>query len=515
MSRKGKLFFILSILSFLALGGLFFALRAWMPFMWIVLGTSAACFVGGLFYDYKVIIDFFTMKTTKLGMNMGLILVITLLFLIVINFLGARHYQTFDFSLNKVNSISEQSKKILNSLEGELTVKFFYKNGAERVEENKKLFRELVKQYEDISTKIKFEFVEINERPRLALDYGANKGSGEAFIEYKGSKNRVENYSEQDFTNAIIKVTRKHKKTIYFLEGHGERSLTDEKSETSLFGFKQLLEKNSYTVKTINLTSTLTVPEDATALVIAGPTQQLQVSEVISIEDYLNAGHSLLLMLDEKETFGLGSLIRKMGVELDSNYVYNVFDSPLGQVVNAQAATVAVDYSPNDEITKVFTNNQMTVFRNPHSLNILSTSNRIKTEVIVKTPQNAVALKELDSKDYVGEPRAFNLAVSSKGKLTASSKDFAAVIISDADFVGNALLYQNLNRDLALNAISSLTKELDLISISPKEPLATKMTVSPPEFTRFFNFALIGLFIPLPFVLMIISLVLWYRRRHA
>ena len=448
-------------------------------------------------------------------MNMGLILGLTILFLTAINFLGARHYKTFDFSINQINSISEQSRKVIGSLDSDLLVKFFYKNGAERAEENKKLFRELIKQYEDISSRVKFEFVEINEKPRLALDFGANKGSGEAFIDYKGSKNRIENYSEQDFTNAIIKVTRKQKKTIYFLEGHGERSLDDEKSELSLFGFKQLLEKNSYRVRTINLTSTLSIPADATTIIIAAPTQQLQLSEIISLEDFLNNGGSLLLMLDEKETFGLGNIMKKMGLELEPHYIYNVFNSPMGKVVNAQAATVAVQYSTTDEITKVFTNNQMTVFRNPHSLRLLNNSTKVKDEVIVRTPESSVALTELDSKDYNGEPRSFDIGVSVKGKMNASGKEFAAVVFTDVDFVSNILLYQNLNRDLALNAISSLTKESDLISISAKEPLATRMLVSPPEFSQFFKFAVVGLFVPLPIIFMILSIVLWYRRRHA
>ena len=515
MSQKGKLLFILSILSFLALGGLFFAVRVWMPFMWVVVVTAFGALFGGLYFDYRIVSDFFSMKTTKMGMNMGLILGLTILFLSAINFLGARHYKTFDFSINQVNSISEQSKKVIGSLDSDLLVKFFYKNGAERAEENKKLFRELIKQYEDVSSRVKFEFVEINERPRLALDFGANKGSGEAFIDYKGSKNRIENYSEQDFTNAIIKVTRKQKKTIYFMDGHGERSLDDEKSELSLFGFKQLLEKNSYKVKTINLTSTLSIPPDATTIIIAGPTQQLQLSEIISLEDFLNNGGSLLLMLDEKETFGLSNILKKMGLEFEPHYIYNVFNSPMGKVVNAQAATVAVEYSTNDEITKVFTNNQMTVFRNPHSFRVLNNTTRVKDEVIVRTPESSVALTELDSKDYNGEPRSFDIGVSVKGKMHASGKDFAAVVFADVDFVSNILLYQNLNRDLALNAISSLTKETDLISISAKEPLATRMLVSPPEFSQFFKFALVGLFIPLPVIFMILSIVLWYRRRHA
>lgn len=514
MSQKGKLLFLMSGLSVLALGGLFFALRVWMPFMWIVVGTAFLCLSAALYYDYKILIDFFSMKTTKLGMNMGLVLLLTVVFLVVINYLGAKHYRTYDFSINRINSISDQSKKIINSLESDLLVKFFYKNGAERAEENKKLFRQLVKQYEDSTPKIKFEFVEMNEKPRMVADYGANKGAGEAFIDYKGSKNRIENYSEQDFTNAIIKVTRQHKKTIYFLQGHGERSIDDEKSELSLFGFRQLLEKQSYTVKSINLTSTLSIPSDATMLIIAGPTQQLQVSEIISIEEYLNTGHSLLVMLDEKETYGLGSLLKKFGLELETSYVFNIFDSPMGPVLNTQSPTVAAEYSGTDEITRVFANNQMTVFRNPHSLKVLSTSSRVQTEVLVKTPKDSVSIRELDSLDY-SPKQQFNLGVRVRGRLNANASEFSAVVFSDVDFVSNILLYQNINRDLALNSVSYLTQENDLISISAKEPLATKMLISPPEFGQFFKFTLVGIFIPLPIALMFLSLVLWYRRRHA
>ncbi|MBY0452226.1 MAG: GldG family protein, partial [Bdellovibrionaceae bacterium] len=305
-----------------------------------------------------------------------------------------------------------------------------------------------------------------------------------------------------------------HKKTIYFLQGHGERSIDDEKDELSVFGFRQLLEKQSYTVKTINLASSLSIPNDATTLVIAGPKQQFQVSEIISIEEYLNTGHSLMLLLDEKETYGLGPLLKKLGVELQAPYVFNVFDSPMGPVLNPQAPTVAVEYSPTDEITRVFGNNQMTVFRNPHALKLLNNSTRIQTEVLVRTPKDTVAISELDSQDY-SPKQQFDLGVRVRGRLNANASEFSAVVFGDVDFVSNILLYQNINRDLALNSISYLTKENDLISISAKEPLATKMLISPPEFSQFFKFTLVGLFIPLPIALMILSLVLWYRRRHA
>lgn len=515
MSPKGRLLFTLSILSTLSLGGLFFAIRVWMPFMWFVVAPAVLSFIGWLYLDRKIIADFFTMKTTKHGLNMGVLILMAVALLVAINFVGARHRATFDFSSSHVNSISEQSIKILSLLDSELKVKFFYKTGADRAEENKKIFRELVKHYQDVSSKVELEIAEINERPKLAAEYGANKGAGEAFVEYKGNKNRIENHTEQDFTNAIIKLTRKEKKNIYFLEGHNERSIDDEKSELSLFGFRQMLEKNSFNVKKLTLAIALKVPDDAHVLVVAGPTQQFQAAEVKAIEDYLVRGGNLFLLLDIKENLGLSDLLHKLGLEQESNYVYNVFETAMGKVVNAKAATVAAQYSTTSEITKVFTANQMTVFRNPRSLKVTNNSDAIKVEVIVRTPESSVALAELDSKDYIGEPKSFNLGVEAKGKLEASAKEFTAVIYSDVDFVSNILLYQNLNRDLALNTVSSLAKESDLVSISAKDPVASKMLVSPPEFNQFFKFTVVGLFLPLPIVFMILSIVLWYRRRHA
>ncbi len=515
MSQKGRLLFVLSVLSFMAEAGLYFAIRSWMPFMWIVVGTGVICFFGWIFLDRRILADFFTMKATKQGFNMGALIGLAVIFLSAVNFFGARHYATFDFSDNHVNSISEQSKKILGSLESDLQVKYFYKAGADQAEQGKKMFRELVKHYQDISSKVKFEIVEINERPKLAADFGANKGSGEAFIEYQGAKNRIENYAEQDFTNAIIKATRKDKKNVYFLGGHGERSIDDEKSEVSLFGFRQMLEKNSFTVKKLDLTQSQKVPADAHVVVVAGPRHVFQQAEVKALEDYLNSGGSLLLMLDEKDTVGLAGLLKTMQLELRPTFIYNVFQSPMGKVVNAQATTVAAEYSTGSEITKLFTTNQRTMFRNPHSLRVLADSKTINTEVLVKTPTASVELEELDSKDYIGEEQSFVLGAHVRGKLNEAGKEFSAVVFSDADFVSNFLLYQNVNRDLALNAVSSLARETDLISISAKEPAASKMLVTPPEFSQFFKFTVVGLFLPLPFAFMILSLVMWYRRRHA
>ncbi|RYZ81492.1 MAG: hypothetical protein EOP04_23885, partial [Proteobacteria bacterium] len=136
--------------------------------------------------------EFLTMKTTKHGMNMGATIALVLIVLIVINFLAVRHSKVWDFSGSRTNTLSDQSIKLAKSLDSELLARFFYKKGVEGSDENRKAFRELVKKYQDQTTQLRLEFVEVNERPDLAESYGVTKGSGIIFLEYKGRKNRME-----------------------------------------------------------------------------------------------------------------------------------------------------------------------------------------------------------------------------------------------------------------------------------------------------------------------------------
>lgn len=515
MGGKSRLALGLSLFSFLILAGLYFAIKIWMPFMWVILMPAVLGFIAWFYLEYKNIYELITMKSTKQGLNMGALVLIAICFLVVINYLGAKYYKTFDYSGNSFNTLSEQSQKIINNLDSPLVVKFFYKNGVEHVDENKKLFRDLIKKYQDVSDKVQFEFIEMNESAKLAKDFGATKGAGEAFIDFKGNKNRIENYTEQDFTNAVIKVTRTTKKIIYFVTGHKERDLEQEKDETGISSFKQMLEKNSYITKSLSLIAEPQIPADANAVVIAGPQQNFQPLEIKALESYLEKGGSLLIALDDRNSAGLLPILNSAGLDYQKLYIFNVYNTPMGQVVNAQSPTVAVNYSSASEITKMFGPKEMTVFRQPQALTITKLPESMKAEVLVKTPETSVALKELDSQDYTGEPQSYNLGIEVRGKFGKSEKDFDLIVFSDADFMSNILLYQNLNRDLAMNSIATLAKENDLISVSAKEVGPTKLLVAPPEFNQFFKFVIGGVFLPIPVVLMIISLVLWMRRRHA
>lgn len=530
MKSKSQFILITAFILLVSLGGLYFAIQSWMPFMWFLLVPGIVGILAWAISARVLIVDFFTMKTTKQGLHMGVIILIATVFLILINFISVRYNKTFDLSATGQYTLSAQSKKIIDMVGAADTdefiqVKFFYKEGLEGVEAAKKSFASLIKVYQEYSPKIKFEYVEMNAHPKLTQDFGANKGSGEAFVEYKGQKNRIEgqfsgqglqSFSEQQLTNALIKTTRKSKKTVYFMQGHNERNVENEKDEAGISSFKQMLEKNSLNVAMLNLAEKNEIPTDANAVLIIDPQLKLQKFEIETLSAYLVNGGAMVLALDQKNSAGLENFLEQFGIQHEKQYIFNILNSPMGQVVNSQQPTVAVKYSQSSPITKIFSSNSSSVFLKPNSLKITTTPTYIQTDVLVKSPEASVALENLDSADYKGQPTAFNLAIELKGKFKENStKDFSAVIFADADFLSNQFIFQNTNRDLALNTVSSLIQESDLVSIAPKEPMATKMILPIPEFNQFYKFVVVGLFLPIPFIFLLISFLMWLRRRHA
>jgi len=311
MSKLSKILFSLAGLALAAFALARFLLGGWMPFYTILLVFTAVFVLTALYMDRKLFLDFFTMRTTKHGINMGALILLVLALIVIVNYIGIKRNKTWDFSQAQTNTLSDQSVQILKNLESELKVLYFYKDGTQGNEENRRAFRELLKKYQDQSNHVRLEFYEVNQHPTLAEEYGVTKGTGLAFVEYQGRRNRIEKVDEQEITQGIIKITRKKSKTIYFVTGHGERDIEDAQEASGLNMFKLLIENNSFTVKTWNLPSAPQVPADADTVAIIGPQQVFSSYEIAVLDDYLKKGGNLLLALESKKTQGLEQILRK------------------------------------------------------------------------------------------------------------------------------------------------------------------------------------------------------------
>lgn len=509
MSRLGKILYLISGLSLIGFLATRFILGGFVPQLWIPLGLFLACIMGSLWVDRRLYLDFLMMKTTKHGMNMGGMILAVILMLSALNFVSIRHYKTFDFSLSHQNSLSDQSVKLLQGLESELKITFFYKEGGEDAQQNRKAFQNLVKRYQDVTSKVSLDFVEVNKRPDLAEQYGVTKGSGVIFVEYKGRRNRIDKIEEQEITSAIVKATREKEKNVYLITGHGEGDLENVRDPNGLSQLKSLLEGNRYQVKTLPLATKPEVPKDADVVLIVGPKQSFLDVELTALENYLKQGGNLFVAVDPGVDHGLSPLLAKAGVKLGNNYVITVMQTAFGRVADP-SSTPGTDFSATHAVTKVFGKNEMVVFRMPQSIEAMAGSSGITLEEIVKAGENSIAYT--DNK-FQGEglPGTYNLVGAVKGKLGDGSSEFQMVIAGDSDFANNQLLFRNLNRDLVLNSVLTLAKEENMVSITPKEIAATQMTLTENNLYLF----LFAFVIPLPLLMMGMSGYLWYRRRNA
>lgn len=527
MNSRSKMILGVSVLFLICMGGMYFALQTWMPFMWIlsVSGLAGVVYVG--YAERKLLGEFSRLKTTKHGLSMGSVLILTLCILGFLNYFSVKFVRVFDYSMTSQYTLSEQTKKIIDHLDSDLEIRYFYKDGLQNADQMKKSFLNLAKVFEVYSPKIKVSSIEMNSNPAMTELFGATKGTGEAFVSYKGKMNRIETqfvgmtgiaYSEQDVTNAIIKTTRAKFKMVYFVEGHRERSIEDEKDENAIAGFRKALEKNSYTVKSLNLISTGSIPDDADLLIIGGASESYQKSEVALLNNYLVAGRPILILLDSAKGIvaGPSDVLDNVGWKLGSEFVFNILSTPNGPMVSTDQATVANTFSSESPITEIFGNNRSVLFFRPHPLMPKEKSNpNFHTEVLVKTSNQTVGLAKIETTDYEGKPRSFDLGVHFKGKYLTSAKETDLVIFSDVNLANNQFFNQTSNKDLLLNAVAFLAKETDLVSLAPKEPLATKIKMPGPEFNSYFKYILVGLFFPMPVIFLILSVVIWFRRRHA
>lgn len=509
MSKPGKIFFALALLSVLALGVGRFILQDWIPFFWVLLGLCGLFIGVAIFVDRKFFSEFFSMKTTKHGLNMGALIILVIAFLGIINFLGVRKSKTWDFSQAQRNTLSDQSVKIIKSLQDELRVSFFYQKGAQQADENRREFRELIKKYQDQSDKVKLDFFEANEHLDKANEYGVTKGSGIAFVEYKGKRNRIDQIKEEEITQAIIKVTRDKNKVVYFSAGHGESDVSDSKEPEGVSLFKLMVENNSFEVKSFNLPTQPKVPDDADLVLVIGPKQNFLEHEVNALLDYLKRGGNLILALEPGRVSGLERVLASAGIEAENNFIKSSFMG-LGYI---DGPAMGSAYSSESEITKVFSRAQdVTRFQWPMNLKTTSPPSGITQDILVKTSKQASAFSRpaVESGGDVKEG-PFNLAVLAKGKWAGGEKDGKLLVFGDSEFLGNALLYQGLNRDLALNSVSSLVGEDSLVSIAPRQLEKTVVNVT----TASKSFFVFGFILPLPILLLILALGLWFRRRNA
>lgn len=127
MSRWAKVSWLLCGLSVLILVAVRFILGGWANFLYVPLAVLVVSFGLALALDWKFYLEFFTLRTTKHGMNMGVLIILVVALLAAVNMISVRFNKSFDLTSEKLNSLSDQSGKVIGDLKENLGIVVFYR----------------------------------------------------------------------------------------------------------------------------------------------------------------------------------------------------------------------------------------------------------------------------------------------------------------------------------------------------------------------------------------------------
>jgi len=475
----------------------------WGVINWISLALGIIGIAVFLFIYFRNREKEISTRNLQYGSNALIQILIVIAIVALLAYVTTRQHLRSDWTANKLYSLADQTEKIITGLDKEVKIIGFFKT------KDQDRPRDILDEYAYRSGNLTYEFVDPDEKPQIARQYQV-KQYNMLVVECGTKKEVITELSESNLTNAIMKVTREQDKVIYFLTGHGERSISEDGPE----GYKMAtdaIKNENHLVREFNLVKNIAqgngIPDSCTVLAILSPKSNFFPGELDTIKAYLENGGKALILLDPERPDDIAEFLNGFGVDVGRDMVIDV--SGMGQLFGTGPGMPLVSsYDQDITITKGF--NVMTFYPLTASVMPMEDKNGYIVKDLLKTGSNSYAEKSIASEV------AFDEDVDIKGPITIATLiektvgdiKTSLVVFGDSDFAKNGYWKNQGNADLFLNTINYLAEEEDLISIRPKDFDDRRVTLTSANVTTIFYLVVIA--IPL---LIIMGGVVFYVKR--
>ena len=513
--------------------------------------------------------------------------VLGILALGMVSYLNVRHYRRVDLTRSGFYSLSTQTTGILKSVQKPLRIIATMvqdPNAVEPQDRFRNLVRlrvsELLEEYQSQSRHIDYIPLNIYANPEaadqlrkelktdLAADsvtfaYGSGRDAKTKVVEFTEilamappmMRQMPEFKGEEVFTGALQTLLEDKNTKVYFVIGHGEKSLDDyEPVGPGLSAIVERVRGDNCEVKTCSMAE---LPEDCDVLVIAGPKTAFKPDEVDAVRAYLGKqGAGLIVMLDpvplDAPPSGLEALLQEQTIEVRT--METIVDMGRREIL---PGFVGTGPSATIETTEYGGGQQMMMMAPPHpivrDLKTLRTTFHIAcpvastapsrpspygppqgdpfTSELVKTSQRAYSKADLDPANLGrmrGErdpekPGPFAIAIArglAAGQQPPPMQPMGPrppqgklIVFGDSDFISNMYIQRGAigNATLFRNSVSWAAGKEYKVGIPPK-PLVQEDILEMPSEQR--NLAWwVTVFAP-PFHTLVIGLIVWWIRRR-
>ena len=468
-------------------------------------------------------------KYLRNGSYSTLLIVIFVAIVVVINMIVGKlpsKYTQIDISDQQLYSIGDETKKVLNNLDKDVTIYQIAQSGSED-----ETISNLLQKYADESKHVKVELKDPVVSPKFVSEYTSDQVSSNSLIVVCGDRNKVVNYNdmyestmdyntynyqttgfdgEGQITSAIAYVTTENLPVLYTLEGHGEKELDST--------IKEDIEKANMEIKTLNLISEGSVPDDAACLLIDSPSSDISEDEKTALLDYLENGGKAMVFSDYTESTltNFAAVLENYGVKAADGIVFEGDNQHYGmQMPYYLLPTV----NSTDASSETASSGYYIIMPYAQGIQKLDdVRDTVTIEDILTTSDSAYSKTNLQSETLEKEEGdvegPFALGVSIKEDVGDGKK--TQIIYYSSSYIMDSQMNQLVsggNEKLVTESLNSMvsTEETATVSIPSKSLEVSYLTISDYD-ASFWKICTIGL---IPGIFLVAGFVIWFKRRKA
>jgi hypothetical protein len=473
----------------------------------------------------------------KIGFDVVVRTALVLAVVVMVNYLGAKFFGRFYLSSQTQVKLSPRTLSVLHSITNQIAVTVYY----DKTDDGYPAIIALLNEYRSANPGISVKTVDYMADPGAAqktkeqykLSAATDKDlvifdcvghvktvNGDALTQVK--LEQVPNATEREFrkkpiafngemmfTSMLLAVVNPKPLKAYFLQGHGEPSLSDS-GDTGYFKFGATLAESYIATAPLQLLGDTAIPDDCNLLVIAGPRAEFSESELQKIDQYLAQGGRLFVLFNYfsiKHPTDLEPILQKWGV--------NVVPDLVREPKNTSFT------SGNDVITASFSQHPVVLPLTglPLQLILPRPVARVNWQ---NPPTDAPKVDELAFSspqstlmgDPTAAPRSYPLMAAVEQKSVPGVANTRGttrmIVVGDSFFLGNRQIDSLANRDFAGYAANWLLDRTVLLEgIGPRPVTEFRLTMTRVQ-QKNVRWLLLG---ALPGGVLVFGWLVWLARR--